>query len=68
MVALVNRAMEELSVASSPGQFLVDIIPICMSPLNLGTLFSKLCSTSCPRMVSWCRISAQSKAMGPRFA
>ncbi|SJK99774.1 related to cytochrome P450 CYP2 subfamily [Armillaria ostoyae] len=28
MVALVNRAMEELSVASSPGQFLVDIIPI----------------------------------------
>ncbi|KAK0222302.1 cytochrome P450 [Armillaria fumosa] len=28
MVALVNCAMEELSVASTPGQFLVDIIPM----------------------------------------
>ena len=30
MVALVNCAMEELSVASTPGQFLVDIIPMRM--------------------------------------
>ena len=34
MVQLVNHAMEELSVASTPGAFLVDFIPIRKSFTN----------------------------------
>lgn len=43
MVALVNCAMEELSVASTPGQFLVDIIPMRMSRSSYGPDYSSNC-------------------------
>jgi hypothetical protein len=67
-VDLADTALEQFSLATTPGGFLVDVVPICQ--FALSTFFSELIyhSETCPRLVPWCPFQETSKDLGSDIA
>lgn len=65
-VALAAEALEQFSLATVPGEFLVDFVPACTSFLYFNLLWMNLrfCSEAFTSLVSWSRVQMESNSLG----
>ena len=65
LVEMANKAMHNFSVITTPGRFLVDMLPICMYSESLHFSQSLKCSASAilARVVPWVRVPQRCETM-----